>query len=145
MWFTPAATASRRTAIAASGSLGGPHTPGPASCIAPYPIRLTVNDVPGKVNRPPRVDLFIVSSIAASIRAKTVLRTTSEHECLNRMWQAADLRGVAVQPEKIGNLLIGLVHYHHRHFSIRIHKGGGKQGTSARCAGDFPCARADKL
>jgi hypothetical protein len=31
----PESTASRRTAIAASTSRGGPHTSGPASCIAP--------------------------------------------------------------------------------------------------------------
>src|SRR4029077_14616581 len=145
MWFTPDATASRRTAIAVSGSLGGPQTPGPASRIAPYPIRLTVNDVPGKVNRPPSVDLFIVSSLLPLCVRTLCLRATSEHECLNRMWQAADLHSVAIEPEKIGNLLIGFVHHHHRHFSIRVHKGGGKQRTSARCAGNFPCARADKL
>src|ERR1700724_3518556 len=70
MWFTPDATASRRTATAASGSLGGPHTPGPASCIAPYPIRLTVSDVPGKVKRPPSLDSFIVCSFADSLLRK---------------------------------------------------------------------------
>ena len=30
-----------------------PHTPGPANCIAPWPIRLMLNEVPGKVNCPP--------------------------------------------------------------------------------------------
>src|ERR687886_1245639 len=43
MWFTPSSTARRRTARAAAGSRGGPKTPGPASCIAPKPTRLTVN------------------------------------------------------------------------------------------------------
>src|SRR3984957_11399763 len=42
MWSTPLATASRSTASAASRSFGGPNTPGPASCIAPYPTRFTV-------------------------------------------------------------------------------------------------------
>src|SRR5580765_4064308 len=41
MWFTPDATASRRTASAAARSFGGPNTPGPESCIAPNPRRLT--------------------------------------------------------------------------------------------------------
>ena len=41
MWSTPSSIARRRTARAASGSRGGPKTPGPASCIAPKPMRLT--------------------------------------------------------------------------------------------------------
>ena len=40
MWSTPSSTARRNTARAPSGSLGGPNTPGPASCIAPKPMRL---------------------------------------------------------------------------------------------------------
>src|SRR2546430_17413554 len=41
MWFTPAATAARSTRSASSRSRGGPKTPSPASCIAPYPARCT--------------------------------------------------------------------------------------------------------
>src|SRR3954465_4674853 len=41
MWSPPSSTARRRTASAASRSRGGPNTPGPASCIAPNPIRRT--------------------------------------------------------------------------------------------------------
>src|SRR3954469_10608445 len=41
MWSTPSSIARRSTARAASGSRGGPKTPGPASCIAPKPMRLT--------------------------------------------------------------------------------------------------------
>src|ERR1700742_447210 len=41
MWSTPSSMARRRTARAASGSRGGPKTPGPASCMAPKPIRPT--------------------------------------------------------------------------------------------------------
>src|SRR5689334_21994111 len=41
MWSTPSSIARRRTARAPSGSRGGPNTPGPASCIAPKPMRLT--------------------------------------------------------------------------------------------------------
>src|ERR687895_1496885 len=44
MWSTPSSTARRRTARAASGSRGGPKTPGPASCIAPKPMRFTVKE-----------------------------------------------------------------------------------------------------
>src|SRR5690349_3138402 len=40
MWVTPFWTASRRTARAWSRSRGGPKTPGPASCMAPKPMRL---------------------------------------------------------------------------------------------------------
>src|SRR4051812_26672523 len=41
MWSTPSSTARRSTASAWSRSRGGPNTPGPASCIAPNPIRRT--------------------------------------------------------------------------------------------------------
>src|SRR3954454_14793058 len=40
MWSTPSSTARRSTARAAPVSRGGPKTPGPASCIAPKPMRL---------------------------------------------------------------------------------------------------------
>src|SRR2546423_14549552 len=40
MWSTPSSTARRNTACAATGSGGGPNTAGPASCIAPKPMRL---------------------------------------------------------------------------------------------------------
>src|SRR3954447_22521001 len=48
MWFTPSSTARRRTAIAASRSSGGPITCGPASCMAPYPMRWTERSPRGK-------------------------------------------------------------------------------------------------
>src|SRR3977135_1569005 len=41
MWSTPSSIARRSTARAASRSRGGPNTPGPASCIAPKPMRPT--------------------------------------------------------------------------------------------------------
>src|SRR5580704_9059290 len=40
MWFTPSSTARRRTARAVCGSADGPNIRGPASCIAPNPMRL---------------------------------------------------------------------------------------------------------
>ena len=48
------ATASRSTAMAASRSAGGPNTCGPASCIAPYPMRVTVRSS-ASANVPPGV------------------------------------------------------------------------------------------
>jgi len=61
------------------------------------------------------------------------------------MWQATDLGRLAIQPKVIGNLLIGLVHHHHRDLSIRIDKGSGKQWASAWRAGDSLRTGADKL
>src|SRR5919198_2662167 len=52
MWSTPSSTARRRTASAASRSRGGPKTPGPASCMAPKPIRRT--------GRPPSIPVCVV-------------------------------------------------------------------------------------
>src|SRR3954454_18124358 len=40
MWSTPSSIARRSTAQTPSRSRGGPNTPGPASCIAPKPMRL---------------------------------------------------------------------------------------------------------
>src|SRR3954468_8240566 len=40
MWSTPSSIARGSTARAALESRGGPSTPGPASCIAPKPMRL---------------------------------------------------------------------------------------------------------
>src|SRR6267378_1351424 len=101
---------------------------------------------PSEETARPWVPRVRVVNISRLYRATTVPRSrTSEHERLNGMGQAADFSGVAIQPEKIGNLLIGFVHHHHRHFSIRIDEGGRKQRTSARRAGDSPCARTDKL
>ncbi len=37
----------------------------------------------------------------------------SENERLDRMGQATDFRGVAVDPKVIRNLLIAFVHHHH--------------------------------
>src|ERR1700716_1656869 len=61
------------------------------------------------------------------------------------MGQAADLRGVAVQPEIVVDLLIRLVHHYHRYLSVGIDEGGGQQRTSAGRGGDSPRARSDKL
>src|ERR1700761_8653272 len=46
MWLMPSSTTLRSTAMAASSSSGGPNTPGPASCIAPKPIRVTSSVLP---------------------------------------------------------------------------------------------------
>src|SRR5262249_17398508 len=62
MWVMPSPTASRSTATAASRSAGGPNTCGPANCIAPYPIRVTVRSS-ARVNVPP-------GSVFAAIRTR---------------------------------------------------------------------------
>src|SRR5438270_7513808 len=41
MWLTPSSMTRRNTASAVPRSRGGPHTPGPGSCMAPKPIRAT--------------------------------------------------------------------------------------------------------
>src|SRR5258708_3091685 len=74
MWLTPAASASRRTARAASGSRGGPNTPGPVSCIAPYPIRFTTAEVPGKLNRPPSFDPAVFECLTWLLKSFTAWR-----------------------------------------------------------------------
>src|SRR3954451_11827743 len=68
MWFTPEATASRKMAIAPSMSAGGPHTSGPVSFMAPYPMRFTVNDVFGKVKVPPRLFLVGIRFLLLTLR-----------------------------------------------------------------------------
>src|ERR671914_1498642 len=65
MWSTPSSPARRSTASAASRSRGGPKTPGPASCIAPNPMRPT--------GRPPNVD---VVDVVMRQRCATVIRAT---------------------------------------------------------------------
>src|SRR5690606_8126120 len=59
MWVMPSSTTSRRTARAPSRSAGGPITPGPASCMAPYPNRVTVS--PPIVQVPPGRVVVVVS------------------------------------------------------------------------------------
>src|SRR4029077_489158 len=52
-----------------SGAAGGPNACGTASCMAPYPMRLRVIDVPGSVKVPPRLAL----SFLVFIRWKTLV------------------------------------------------------------------------
>src|SRR5829696_2724174 len=49
MWLMPSSTALRSTASASSWSRGGPRTPGPGNCMAPYPTRPTWKEPNGKV------------------------------------------------------------------------------------------------
>src|SRR3954454_12280026 len=96
MWSTPSSTARRRTARAASGSLGAPNTRGPASCIAPKPMRL--------MGLSPRNDVLVMghrvrlSLVADKKPADHVSATTSRgaddkcHQLLARrmlLWQRA--------------------------------------------------------
>src|SRR5256885_1953145 len=63
MWSTPSSIARRSTPRAPSGSRGGPKTPGPASCIAPKPMRLT--------GLSPMKDVLFMSIACASDRGWT--------------------------------------------------------------------------
>src|SRR6478752_2336497 len=63
MWSTPSSTARRSTARAPSGSRGGPNTPGPASCIAPKPMRL--------MGLSPRNEVLFMPTACTSIRRAT--------------------------------------------------------------------------
>jgi hypothetical protein len=65
VWVIPDSTASRSTATAASRSAGGPNTCGPANCMAPYPIRVTVRSS-AIVNVPP-------GSVLIAIRIPSLL------------------------------------------------------------------------
>src|SRR6266705_574684 len=68
--------------MAPSTSRGGPHTCGPASCIAPYPIRFKVIEWPGSVKVPPRficiVIMFLLYSSFVSA-ASFLFRTIAFH------------------------------------------------------------------
>src|SRR5712692_3263162 len=76
MCVIPSSIASRSTATAASRSAGGPNTCGPANCIAPYPMRVTVrfsamvNVPPGSVLAAMRIPLlvFVIANPRASRR-----------------------------------------------------------------------------
>src|ERR1700675_4597124 len=69
----------------------------------------------------------------------------SEHQRLNRTRQATDWGGLAVNPKIVGNLLVALVHHHHRYFPIRIDKSSGKQLASAGRTAQSPGAGADEF
>src|SRR5215216_5030508 len=84
MWSTPSSIARRSTAWAAARSRGGPNTPGPASCIAPSPMR--------RMGRPPRVDVFaLVSPQSAGLEANGRRRTPGL-----RREEVAQLAGVGL-------------------------------------------------
>src|SRR5260370_5544386 len=77
MCVIPSSIASRSTATAASRSAGGPNTCGPANCIAPYPMRVTVrssamvNVPPGSVLAAMRIPLlvFVIANPRTSRRS----------------------------------------------------------------------------
>src|SRR4051794_32485681 len=97
MWLTPSSMARRRTAIAASRSAGGPITCGPASCMAPYPIRWTDRSPSG--NEP---DFSAVNVMPDSYTAKlSAMRPGRENPARargSRLEQHLD-RAVPLLPE----------------------------------------------
>ena len=65
MRSTPSSTARRSTRMAPSWSAGGPHTPGPVSCIAPNPSRCTVSVPNGSV---PESSTIVLTSFSLPLR-----------------------------------------------------------------------------
>src|SRR3954454_11377790 len=63
MWPPPSSTARRRTARAPSGSRGGPKTPGPASCMAPKPMR--------RMGLSPRKEVVVMPTGCATVARRT--------------------------------------------------------------------------
>jgi len=59
-----------------------------------------------------------------SYSAPLALWFDSKHERLDGMREAFDLRGLAVHPEEVVDLLVGLVHHHDRNTAIRIEEAG---------------------
>src|SRR6516165_26193 len=75
--------ASRNTATAASGSRGGPHTPGPASCMAPYPMRAKIMEVLGSVKLPPSLlTLFSCPAVTYGVLISFLVSESSGHSKL---------------------------------------------------------------
>src|SRR5215212_9734825 len=94
MWFTPSPTAVLRARSARSRSAGGPNTCGPASCIAPYPIRATSRSPPS----------FHVPAASACVMPPTCPRSPlgardwqqgATMECVTTMDSAVEVRGEA--------------------------------------------------
>src|SRR3954454_4092771 len=94
MWFTPRSTAVRNARSARLRSAGGPNTPRPASCIAPYPIRATSRSPPS----------FHVPASSAFVMAPTCPRLSlgarrwqegATMECVTTMDSAVEVRGEA--------------------------------------------------
>src|SRR6185503_1440657 len=78
-------------------------------------------------------------------RIPDIRTSLSEYQCLNRVWQALDLSSLTIEPQKIRDLLLGLVHHHNCYFSIRIDKRSRQQRASARRTRDALRARLHKL
>src|ERR687896_1543736 len=102
MWSTPSSTARRSTASAASRSRGGPKTPGPASCIAPNPMRPT--------GRPPNMEVLDVvmpppcATVTRATRRASILGAAPPPSETRRSELAEFLkhRRARVSPETVG-------------------------------------------
>src|SRR3954466_7171772 len=119
MWLMPRARTSRSTASAPSWSAGGPKTCGPASCMAPYPTRVTVrspivqvppgSDVVEVVMPPlcvagarrPRSPLILGPAGTGTVRrpAATVAGVSGDD---NRLGDYLRARREQVSPESVG-------------------------------------------
>src|SRR3954451_3150761 len=118
MCVTPSSTAVRRTAIAWSRSLGGPKTPGPASCIAPYPILVMVRSsarvmvefvmsplfvADGRTGSAPLFLVVTGPSLPGHARSTVVVM-----ESTNALGDYLRARREQVRPEDVGIRSIGL-------------------------------------
>src|SRR5689334_18547968 len=101
MWFTPASTASLRTATASEMFWGGPQTCGPASCIAPYPMRLSVIAVPGSVNVPAALICDVIVRPSVIVHRQPCLARSS------RMGDYHERAGAAEDAFELGDKLTG--------------------------------------
>src|SRR3954451_6343756 len=118
MCVTPSSTAVRRTAIAWSRSLGGPKTPGPASCIAPYPILVMVRSSARVMVEFVMSPLFVADGRTGSAPLFLVLTgpslpgharsTVVVMESTNALGDYLRARREQVRPEDVGIRSIGL-------------------------------------
>src|SRR4051794_34030675 len=118
MWSTPSSIAVRSTARAAAGSRGGPKTPGPASCIAPKPMRL--------IGLSPRNVVVFISRGSAGREYFRLARRSRpdlsefeqfEPECLDLPDDAEHRRPIFKRSSQLGLAVFQLTH----------HRGEGRQ------------------
>src|SRR5271156_360783 len=138
MWSTPLATASRSTASAPCRSFGGPNTPGPASCIAPYPARFTV-----------RVPSENVPALLMSITAFLL------HSSWHNTWTLSPRRGSAMitlfhRPQTRSTRFIFLLEeleapYQIKHVTTRTRDGGAVDPLNPHPHGKVPAISDDGI
>src|SRR3954453_9490893 len=98
MWSTPSSIARRRTARAAAGSRGGPKTPGPASCMAPKPMRWT--------GLSPRKEVVVMpapcATVAPGTRREAILGLAPPPTRRDQLADFLRLHREATTPDSVG-------------------------------------------